>query len=124
MEGFNFTKTVYKFGILFSIEYLLGLFWIYFFHNYVADFLFENQDSLYEYISLIPRIKTTVFNIVYAILIFKYFRINNIKSHLIVVITLFFGFIGVALFFFQLLYSMYIEKTVQDTESKSIDKSQ
>lgn len=117
MEGFNFTKTVYKYGILFSIEYLVGLVWIYFFHNYVAQFLIENQDSLYEYISMIPRIQTTVFNIVFAILVFKDFKINNIKSPLIIVITLFFGFIGVALFFFQLLYSMYIEKTVQDIES-------
>ena len=119
MEKFNFTKAVYKYGILLSVDYILGLLWIYIFHQYVAQFIIENQNSLYEYISVIPRIITTAFNIVFAILVYKDFKANNIKSLLIVIITLFFGFIGIALFFIQLLYTLYIDKTVQDIESKN-----
>jgi len=110
MSKFDFQKAIYKYAILLSITYLINLIWIYYFHNYLAQLMIESQSKMYEYISMIPRLIDILFNIVFAILVYKDFKTNDIKSPLIVVITLLFGFIGIALFFIQLLYSLYIKK--------------
>ena len=110
MSKFDFQKAIYKYAILLSITYLINLIWIYYFHNYLAQLMIESQSKMYEYISMIPRLIDILFNIVFAILVYKDFKTNDVKSPLIVVITLLFGFIGIALFFIQLLYSLYIKK--------------
>ena len=85
---------------------------MYYFHNYLTELMMDSQSNLYEYISMTPRLIDIFFNIAFAILVFKDFKINDIKNPLIVVITLLFGFIGIALFFIQLIYSFYIKKTI------------
>jgi glucan phosphoethanolaminetransferase (alkaline phosphatase superfamily) len=115
---YNIQKAIYKFAILLSIEYFINLAWIYFFHMYFSQILIENQSSLYEYISLIPRIVTIVFNIVYAFLVFTDLKINKIKSILVVLVTLFFGFIGIALFFIMLFYNIYIVENKNQKQSE------
>ncbi|MPQ46857.1 hypothetical protein GCQ56_07500 [Marinifilum sp. N1E240] len=110
MNRFDFQKAIYKYAILLSIAYLINLVWIYYFHNYLAQLMIESQNSMYEYISYIPTIITVLFNIAFAILVYKDFKINEIKNPLIVIITLFFGFIGIALFFIQVIYNQYVKK--------------
>ena len=110
MRKFDFQKAIYKYAILLSITYIINLIWIYYFHNYLARLMMESQNSMYEYLSMIPRIMDIIFNIVFAILVYRDFKINEIKSPLIVIITLLFGFIGIALFFIQLIYNLYVKK--------------
>jgi hypothetical protein len=110
MNNDYFEKTIFKYGILLSISYLTNLIWIYFAHNYFSQFFFENKNELYEYISFIPRIITSIINVVCAVLVFKDFKKNGIKSPLIVLMTLLFGFIGIALFFIQIIYERHINK--------------
>ena len=114
----NIQKAIYKFAILLSIEYFINLAWIYFFYMYFSQILIENQSSLYEYISLIPRIITILFNIVYAFLVYIDLKINKIKSILIILITLFFGFIGIALYFILLFYNIYIIENKNQNQSE------
>ncbi len=110
MSRFDFQKAIYKYAILLSITYLINLIWIYYFHNYLAQLMIESQGKMYEYISYIPRIISFLFNITFAILVYKDFKLNEIKSPLIVIITLLFGFIGIALFFIQVIYNQYLKK--------------
>ena len=110
MNRFDLQKAIYKYAILLSITYLINLVWIYYFHNYLAQLMLESQNSMYQYISYIPRIITALFNIAFAILVYKDFKINEIKNPLIVIITLFFGFIGIALFFIQVIYNHNVKK--------------
>ncbi len=111
MNRFDFQKAIYKYAILLSITYIINLIWIYYFHYYFALIIMENYSSFNEYISWIPRIITVIFNIAFAILVYKDFKLNEIKSPLIVIITLLFGFIGIALFFIQVIYNQYVKKT-------------
>lgn len=110
MSRFDFQKAIYKYAILLSITSIINLVWIYYFHNYLAGLMMESQNSIYKYMSLIPRVVDILFNIVFAILVYRDFKINGIKSPLIVIITLLFGFIGIALFFIQLIYNVYLKK--------------
>jgi hypothetical protein len=82
--------------------------WTYYLHNHLDLLMMEN--SKYEYISYIPGITGFLFNIAFAILVYKDFKLNNIKSPLTVFITLLFGFIGIALFFIQVIYNQYVKK--------------
>ena len=110
MSKFNFQKAIYKYAILLSITYLINLIWIYYFHNYLSQLMIESSNLTQQFISMFPRLITTIFNVVFAILVYKDFKVNKIKSPLIVIITLFFGFIGIALFFIQLIHSLYLRK--------------
>ena len=118
MNEFNFHKLISKYAILLSIYYTLNLIWIYFLYKYFSQFIIENHNSMYEYISYIPRIFTAIFNIIFAILVYLDFKQNNIKSPLIVIVTLLTGFIGIALFFIQLIYENQIKKTHHNTSYK------
>ena len=108
MSRFDFQKSIYKYAILLSITYIINLVWTYYFYNHLSLLIVEN--SRYEYISYIPRITSFLFNIAFAILVYKDFKLNEIKSPLIVFITLLFGFIGIALFFIQVIYNQYVKK--------------
>lgn len=110
MNRFDFQKAIYKYAILLSITYIINLVWIYYFHNYLAQLMMESQNSVYEYISYIPRLISFLFNIAFAILVYKDFKLNKIKSPLIVIITLLFGFIGIALLFIQVIYNQHVKK--------------
>jgi hypothetical protein len=103
MNKNNFQKAINKYGILLSISYLTNLIWVYFAHEYFSQFVIENQNELFEYISYVPRIIRFFINVICAILVFQDFKKNGIKSPLIVLITLLFGFIGIALFFIQII---------------------
>jgi hypothetical protein len=107
----SFNKTIYKFAILLSVEYLINLIWVYYFHSFVSRHAFELQNPYIDFVSFIPRAITIIFNIVYMILVYLELKSNNIKNILIVLITLFFGFIGIALFFLLIIYDLYIKKT-------------
>jgi hypothetical protein len=110
MGTFNFQRAIYKYAILLSITYFINLAWVYYFQNYLVHILLESQNRFYNYVSLISIIIGFIFNIIFAILVFKDFRKNEIKSPLIVIITLLFGFLGIALFFIQLFYNQYVKK--------------
>jgi hypothetical protein len=110
MNKNNFQKAINKYGILLSISYLTNLIWVYFAHEYFSQFVIENQNELFEYISYVPRIIRFFINVICAILVFQDFKKNGIKSPLIVLITLLFGFIGIALFFIQIIFERHINK--------------
>ena len=109
MKGFNFQKAIYKYAIILSIEYSLTLLFVYYVQHLIEIQMMENGTSFIEnlFIQYIPTIRALIFHIIYAILVYKDFKVNNIKNPLIVTITLFFGFIGIALFFIQLIYNEY-----------------
>ncbi len=115
---YNIQKTINVFAILLSIQYLLNLVWMYYFHSYFSQLLIETESSNFEYLSYIPRIITVIFNITYMILVYQDLKKNKIKSILIILITLFFGFIGIALFFILLIYNLHIRKTSTQQECK------
>lgn len=120
MKKFDFQKAIYKYAIILSITYLINLTWVYYFNNYFTQLVFENHYSLNEYISFIPSLIDFIFNVIFAILVYKDFKINDIKNPLIVVITLFFGFIGIALFFIQVIYTLYLKKPTHNMATYKI----
>ena len=115
MKIFNFQKAIYKYAIILSIAHIINMVWLYYYQNNVAELMLENENTLIDIISFIPRLLNILFNVVLAILVYKDFKANNIKSPLIVIITLLFGFIGVALFFIQFIYNQYIKKPAHNT---------
>ena len=119
MKVFNIRKAIYKYAILLSIQYLINLIWIYLLFNIFNEYTIEYKNSYpIDYISLIPRAITVIFNIIYAILVLLDLKFNEIKSPLIILITLFFGFIGIALYFILLIYNLYIKKTSTQHKNK------
>ena len=112
MNKFNFQKTVNKYAILLALFYTLSLVWFYYFNRYLTPLLFsENHAVLREYLSYFHYVISVISNIVFAVLVYKDLKTNGIKNPLIVIITLLFGFLGIALFFIQLIYELYIKKS-------------
>ncbi|WP_321307622.1 hypothetical protein [Marinifilum fragile] len=112
MKKFDFKKSIYKYAILLSITSLINYIWVYFMHRYLDIYAMQNIHSVawQQIISLAPKIINLMFNITFAVLVFKDFKKNDIKSPLIVTITALFGFIGIALFYIQLIYDLKITK--------------
>ncbi len=110
MSKFNFHKAISKYAILLSITYLISLIWTYYFHNYFSLLTFESSNIMQQFVLMIPSLIMIVFNVLFAVLVYKDLKVNKIKSPLIIIITLITGFIGIALFFIQLIYSLYLRK--------------
>lgn len=110
MNKFNFQKAIYKYAILLSITYSISLLWTYYIHNYLYVLTIESSNTMQQFILMIPSLIMIVFNVLFAVLVYKDLKVNKIKSPLIIIITLLFGFIGIALFFIQLIYSLYLRK--------------
>ncbi|MBI9058096.1 MAG: hypothetical protein JEZ01_10040 [Labilibaculum sp.] len=111
MNEFNFQKAISKYGILLTISYLFTFVWMYFYARIFTDWMVrENYMDLYDYLGYIPTAVTIIFNCVFAVLVHKDFKRNGIKNTLVVVITLFDGFVGVTLFFIQYIYTLHIQK--------------
>ena len=111
MNRLDFQKAINKYGIILSIQYTISLAWSYYFRNQLIDFTINKGDLGYGYIAYVPTALDIIFNIVFAILIYKDFKSNNSKSPLIVIMTLLFGFIGIVLFFIQVVYQSYVAKS-------------
>jgi len=113
---YNIHKTINVFALLLSVQYLLNLVWMYFFRSYLSELLIENQNPYIEYVAYIPNAFTIIFNIVYMVIVYSELKKHDIKSILIILITLFFGFIGIALFFILLIYNLYVNKYQSTTQ--------
>ncbi len=111
MKRFDVQKAIIKYALLLSLFYLFNLAWMYYLHLHIVMWSADNAGKFYEYISWMPLIVQSLFNIVFAILVWKDLKANDIRSPLIVVITLLFGFLGIALFFLQLIYTLYLKNT-------------
>jgi hypothetical protein len=107
---YNLEKVIYKFTILFSVQYLINLVWIYYFHSLTIEMMVESQSRYVEFASYFSRAITIIFNVTYTILVYAELKKHELKSIIILLITLFFGFIGVSMFLLLLIYNLYIKK--------------
>ncbi|MCA1751474.1 MAG: hypothetical protein ABR572_12765 [Cryomorphaceae bacterium] len=110
MNEINFQKTVQKYAILLAIGYGFHLVWGYYFHGQMRHMLIEEPNNLIDYLHRVPEVLNALINIVAAIFVYKDFKMSNVKSPLIVLITLFFGFIGIGLFFILVLYELHVRR--------------
>jgi len=115
----SFQKLFFKYALMLIIAYFIQTVWGQVLH-YLYPMLFDILQNLqYTYknilLYLIPASVYYFFNLIFAIMIYKDLKGNKIKSSLTVIITFLFGFIGIGLFFIQLLYKLKIEKTLGDS---------
>lgn len=110
MSKFDFQKAIYKYAVLLAVRSIVDLSWIYYFYNFFSRLVMENQSLMYQYISSVPVIINYLFNIVFAVLVYRDLKLNQIKSPVTVIVTLLFGFIGIALFFIQVIYNQSVKK--------------
>lgn len=114
MDKNSFQKLLFKYALILIIAYLIQTVWGQVLH-YLYPTLYDMQQNFpYIYMNIllyiIPASVYYIFNLIFAIMIYKDLKTNKIKSPLTVMITFLFGFVGIGLFFIQLLYKLKIEK--------------
>jgi hypothetical protein len=112
----SFQKLLFKYALMLIIVYLIQTVWGHVYH-YLYPVLYNMVQNLqYTYknilLYIIPASVYYIFNLIFAIMVYKDLKRNKIKSSLTVIITFLFGFMGIGLFFIQLLYELTIEKTL------------
>lgn len=105
----DFQKRVLQYAIILSSLYLLQTVWSYFGFKLLNEKIMENPQGMYLF-QLIPIFVRYVFNAVIAFMAYSDLKKHMIKSPLTIIITFFFGFIGVGILFIQILYKLNQEK--------------
>jgi len=111
MSTFNLNFTIKKYAIILLIYNVIILVWITHLHYFLFSILLNQKNiDFYGGLSLISQYIQYLFNIIFAVLVYRDFKAHDLKSPLTVIITLLFGFIGIALFFLQMIYHEYVNK--------------
>jgi hypothetical protein len=116
MDKNSFQKLLFKYTLMLIIAYFIQTVWgqTYLYLYPTLTEMILNLQYTYKNILLyiIPYSVYYFFNLIFAIMIYKDLKRNKIRSLLTVIITFLFGFIGIGLFFIQLLYKLKIQKTL------------